>query len=174
MQIKESLKLKRRRGNKLILFLSLVLMSNLTMAQCQVKSTTQGSDHTTYYIDPELVAQTSDMGVAISVQMIESNYYLAITYQFASRAVPLEEKVGIELANGYILELEMYTMQGMNAQGVELILAVFNMTEDHMKFFTKSDLAAIHFSPQGGQKKKLPVTSNKDALKRQLICFGKK
>ena len=148
-------------------------MASVTYGQCYIKSTDANSDHITYYIDPELVAQTAEMGIAFSVQMIGENYYLAITYQFADKAVPLEEKVGIELKNGYTLELEMYTMQVANASGVELTLAVFNLRPEHMEYFTKSELEAVHFSTMEGKKNKLSVTTNNGMLMRQLKCFGK-
>lgn len=159
--------------NSLLLIIVLIGLTVNVSAQCYIKSTDQSAGHVTYYLDPELVAQTQDMGIALSVQMVGNNYYLAVTYQFASTAVPLEEKVAIELKNGYTLELEMYTMQVANASGVELTLAVFNMTDDQMKYFTQSDLAAIHFRTQKGVEKNVPVTNNPAMLRRQLKCFGK-
>ena len=146
---------------------------SLSFGQCNIKSTDQSDGHITYYLDPELVAQTSDMGIAFSVQMVEDNYYLAITFQFAKLAVPLEEKVAIELQNGYTLELEMYTMQVANASGVELTLAVYNLFPDQIDFFTKSKLKAIHFKSLTAKQFDLNITSNHEVFMRHLKCFGK-
>ena len=148
-------------------------LSATTFGQCYIKSTDQSEGHITYYLDPELVAQTSEMGIAMSVQMVGNQYYLAITYQFAKLAEPLEEKVAIELQNGYILELDMYTMQVANAGGVELTLAVFNLETDQMDYFTKSYLKSVRFNTQPGLKHNVTVSVNHNVLVRQLKCFGK-
>ena len=159
--------------SRIVIVLSMLVASLSVSAQCFIKSTDQSSGHITYYLDPELVAQTDQFGAAFSVQMVGSKYYLAITYQFANKAVPLEEKVGIELKNGYILELEMYTMQVGSAGGVELTMAVYNMEDDQINYFSASELSKVHFRDQNGQKFELPVTSNPSMLIRQLKCFGK-
>lgn len=142
-------------------------------AQCYIKSTDQSAGYITYYLDAEIVAENKDVGIALSVQMIGNNYYLALTYRFINKAVPLEEKVGLELANGYTLELDMYTMQVGNAGGVELTMAVYNINPDLFNYFTSSDLKAIHSKTQTGTSLDVPVTNNQNALKRQLKCFGK-
>ena len=154
------------------LLLSFMAISTWSYSQCYIKSTDQSEGYITYYLDPELVAQTQDMGIAMSVQMVGNKYYLAITYQFAKLAEPLEEKVAIELQNGYILELEMYTMQVANAGGVELTLAVFNLESDQIDYFTKSFLKSVRFNTQTGVKNNMAVSLNHNVLVRQLKCFG--
>lgn len=149
-----------------------LLFNSAAMAQCNIKSTDRDAAHVTYYMDPELVAQTAEMGLAFSIQMVGNNYYLAATYQFAREAVPTEEKIAIELKNGYTIELDMYTMQGGNAAGVELTLAVFNLMPEQMKYLTGSELKAVHFRTRSGEKHSLVVTSNSNVLVRQLKCFG--
>ena len=135
--------------NSAVIIVVIILTSvSLSFGQCYIKSTDQSDGHITYYLDPELVSQTAEIGIALSVQMVGDNYYLAITYQFAKQAVPLEEKVALELQNGYTLELEMYTMQVANAQGVELTLAVFYLLPEQIDFFTKSKLSKIKFNTQ--------------------------
>ena len=66
-------------------------------AQCYIKSTDQSEGHITYYLDPELVAQSDKMGIALSVQMVGNSYYLATTYQFATNAQPVEERIALSL-----------------------------------------------------------------------------
>ena len=164
------------KGNILRIIVFSILLSGLNLSafsQCYIKSTDQNEGYVTYYLDPELVAQTQEIGIAMSVQMIGSTYYLAITYQFARQAMPLEEKVALELKNGYILELDMYTMQGANAAGVELTLAVFNLEPEQIKYFTGSELKSVRFKTQTGKSFEIPVTSNHNVLIRQLRCFGK-
>lgn len=159
--------------SSLIVILFVLLIQNVSVAQCYIKSTDQSGGNVTYYIDPELVAQTESIGIAISVQMVGGSYYLAVMYQFVDKAQPLEEKVAIELQNGYTLELDMYTMQGGDAGGVAITAAVFNMNDEQIDFFTKSELKAIHFKTQAGVKHDVMVTSNNKMLIRQLKCFGK-
>lgn len=159
--------------SSLIAILFIICLQKASIAQCYIKSTDQSGGNITYYIDPELVAQTESIGIAISVQMVGGGYYLAVMYQFADKAEPLEEKVAIELKNGYTLELDMYTMQGGDAGGVAITAAVFNMTDEQINFFTKSELNAIHFRTQSGIKHDIMVTSNHKMLIRQLKCFGK-
>jgi hypothetical protein len=160
--------------NSAVIVLVIMLASvSLSYGQCYIKSTDQTDGHITYYLDPELVSQTSDMGIALSVQRVGENYYLAITFQFAKQAVPLEEKVALDLENGYSLELEMYTMQVANASGVELTMAVYYLLPEQIEFFTKSKLSAIKFNSQSGQSYNFPITSSNEVLVRQLKCFGK-
>ena len=141
--------------------------------QCYIKSTDQSAGYITYYLDAEIVAESDDVGIALSVQMVGNNYYLALTYRFIKNAVPLEEKVGLELESGYTFELDMYTMQVGNAAGVELTMAVYNLNPDLFNYFTSSDIKAIHSKTQTGTSLDVPVTKNQNALKRQLKCFGK-
>lgn len=157
-----------------IFFILFILsLNNYSRAQCYIKSTAQDGGNVTYYLDPELIAQTESIGIAMSVQMVGGSYYLAVMYQFADKAQPLEEKVAIELQNGFTLELDMYTMQGGDAGGVSITAAVFNMNDEQINYFTKSELKAIHFRTQAGEKHDVMVTSNHKMLVRQLKCFGK-
>ena len=153
-----------------MVLLSVVISPDFS--QCYIKSTNQDQANITYYLDPELVAQTDEIGAAMSVQMIGGNYYLALTYQFAGKAIPVEEKVSLELLSGYTIELDMYTMQGGNAGGVELTLAVFNLGELEISYLRSSKLKTVHFRTQSGVKYALQVTSNPEVLMRQLKCFG--
>ena len=85
--------MRRSRVFSSIILLGIILISATASGQCFIKSTDQSQGHITYYLDPELVAQTEEMGAAVSVQMVGNKYYLAVTYQFAKRAQPVEEKV---------------------------------------------------------------------------------
>jgi len=124
-------------------------------------------------MDPELIAQNNEFGIALSVQMVGDKHYLALTYQFANKAQPVEEKVGLELVNGYTLELSMYTMEVGNAGGVELCMAVFFIDQEHIPYFKGSNIKKVHFRTQDDIKHEMIVSSNADALKRQLSCFKK-
>ena len=155
-----------------IITIGLALSFTGVQAQCYIKSSDQGDGNITYYIDPELVAQTDDMGVAFSVQMIANGYYLAMTVQFADKAVPLEEKVALELKNGYIIELDMYTIQVGSANGVELVAAVYFLYDEQIDYLKKSELKSIKFNTQKGKKIEMEVSSSADVLVWQLKCFG--
>ena len=161
------------KNKTLFTFICFLFAFTFSFGQCYIKSTDQSDGYVTYYLDPELVAQTQEMGVALSVQMVGDQYYLAVTYQFAKMALPMEEKIALELKSGYTLELDMYTMQGTNAAGVELTLAVFFLQSEQMTYFTSSNLKAIQFKTQTGKSFNLPVTENANILVRQLKCFGK-
>lgn len=160
------------KSSLVILVITLIFNLNLS-AQCFIKSTEQGQGYVTYYMDPELIAQSNEFGIALSVQMVGDKHYLALTYQFAKKAQPVEEKVGLELLNGYTLELSMYTMEVGSAGGVELCMAVFFIEEEQIPYFKASNLKMVHFRTQDNAKHELTVSSNADALKRQLICFRK-
>ena len=162
-----------KRNNLIVLLISFISLSSSAFGQCYIKSTDKDAGYITYYLDAEIVAENSDVSIASSVQMVGNNYYLALTYRFFKKAVPLEEKVGIELQSGYTLELDMYTMQVGNASGVELTMAVYNLNPELFKYFTSSDLKAIHSKTQTGTSLDVPVTNNQNSLKRQLKCFGK-
>jgi len=155
-----------------VLVVVLILSLNLK-AQCFIKSTEQGQGYVTYYMDPELIAQSDEFGIALSVQMIANKLYLALTYQFGDKAQPVEEKVGLELLNGYTLELSMYTMEVGSVGGVELCMAVFFIDDEQIPYFKNSNLKNVHFRTLDNTKHELKVSSNADALKRHLICFGK-
>lgn len=157
-----------------ILTLLLITFSFVAGAQCMIKQNDSNSGYITYYIDPELVAQTNDMGIAMSVQMVGDKHYLAITYQFAGKAEPVEEKVAITLKSGYTIELDMYTMEVANAAGVELCMAVFHLEETQVKYLKSSPMVSLDFSLQKSQvKKHIEVSENANVLIRQLKCFGK-
>ncbi len=156
-----------------ISFIILMFHGVESNAQCFIKSTDQSQGYVTHYLDPELVAQTDKMGVALSVQSVGEKYYLTLTYQFIDRAQPMEEKVGLALTSGYTLELSMYTMEVGSANGVELCMAVYFLEDEHYPYFRSSDLKTIHVRTQDNVKYDLPVSTNSDALKRQLKCFGK-
>ena len=170
----KTLKLKAVKRNNLIL-IALFFLAGLstTFGQCYIKSTDQSAGYITYYLDSETIAENSDAGITLSVQMVGNNYYLALSYRFINKAEPLEEKVALELQNGYTLELDMYTMQVGNSNGMELVLAVYNLNPDLFNYFTSSDLKAVRFKTQTGTSFDVPVTKNHNALKRQLKCFGK-
>ena len=163
--------MKKNRITAPILLIGLMLISFGSMSQCYIKSTNQSQGHVTYYLDPELVSQSDEMGTALSVQMVANKYYLAVTYQFANQEQPVEEKIALSLQNGYTLELDMYTMEVGSAGGVELCMAVFFLESEQMNYFKNSMLAEIVMRTQDGVKHTLPVTSNKDVLIRQLKCF---
>ncbi|MEQ8324135.1 MAG: hypothetical protein RIC15_08750 [Vicingaceae bacterium] len=151
----------------------LLLVSETAFSQCNIKSTEQGEGYTTYYMDPELVAQNEDFGIALSVQSVDDKYYLALTFRFAGTAQPLEEKVAMELVNGYTLEMGMYTMEVGSAQGIELCMAVFFIEDEVIPYFKTSDLKAIRFKTQDTKSHVVKVNANPSALKRQLKCFLK-
>ena len=155
-----------------ILLVMMMLSLNLS-AQCFIKSTEQNEGYVTYYMDPELIAQSNEFGIALSLQMVGEEHYLALTYQFAKTAQPVEEKVALEMVSGYIIELEMYTMEVGSAGGVELCMAVFFIEEEQIPFLKGSNLKMVHFRTQDNIKHDMIVSSNPDALKRQLICFKK-
>jgi hypothetical protein len=154
-------------------FLIMMTLSLNLSAQCFIKSTEQNQGYVTYYMDPELIAQTDEFGIALSVQMVGDKNYLALTYQFAKTAQPVEEKVGLELTSGYIIELGMYTMEVGSAGGVELCMAVFFIEEEQMPYLKGSNLKLVHFRTQDNVAHEMVVSSNADALKRQLMCFKK-
>ncbi|HAW52113.1 MAG TPA: hypothetical protein DCX54_07280 [Flavobacteriales bacterium] len=156
-----------------IVFAVLMMLSLNVSAQCFIKSTEQDQGYVTYYMDPELIAQNNEFGIALSVQMVGDKHYLALTYQFAKTAQPVEEKVGLELASGYIIELGMYTMEVGSAGGVELCMAVFFIDDVQIPFLKGSNLKKVIFRTQDNIKHEMMVSSNADALKRQLICFKK-
>ena len=165
--------MERRKTIKLLLaFAIFILIGPVLQAQCNIQSNEQGEGYTTYYLNPELIAQDNEFGIAMSVQSVADKYYLALTYRFARQAKPLEEKVAIELMNGYTLELEMYTMQVGNAGGVELCMAVYNIESEVIPYFKSSELKAVKFNTLEGSDHRLPVNENAGALKRQLRCFG--
>ena len=149
-----------------------MILSVGSKAQCYIKSNDEGG-YITYYMEPELVAQTSEFGMALSVQMISDKYYLAVTYQFGGASQPVEEKIALNLKNGYSLELDMYTMEVGSAGNVELCMAVFHLEETQMNYFTKSPLSTVKFKTQDGKSHTLTVTSSNDVLVRQLKCFRK-
>ena len=163
--------MKRSRIISSVSFLGMLLLSFTAMSQCYIKSTDQSEGHITYYLDPELVSQTNEMGAALSVQMVANKYYLAVTYQFVKQAQPVEEKIALALKNGYTLELDMYTMEVGNAGGIELCMAVFFLENEQMNYFKNSALSEIVMRTQDGIKHNLPVTTNNDVLIRQLKCF---
>ena len=160
-------------GRFIAILLFSVVLGIRAEAQCYIKSTDQSSGHITYYLDPELIAQTDQFGMAMSVQMVGNKYYLTATYQFAGVAQPVEEKIALNLKNGYTIELDMYTMEVGTAAGVELCMAVFYLNADQMKFLKGSNLHSVDFRTQDGEQHKLPVSSNPDVLVRQLKCFGR-
>lgn len=144
-------------------------------AQCLIKQNEKQSGYITYYLDPELVAQTESMGIAMSVQMVAEKYFLSVTYQFAkSKAEPVEEKLAVNLKNGYSLELEMYSMDVVNAAGVELCIGIFKLEDAQIKYFKESPLVSIDFRLKSSDKKiQIPITESNNILIRHLKCFGK-
>lgn len=155
-----------------LIFILLLSVSFSLQAQCNMQSTEQGEGNVTYYLNPELIADDSQFGIALSVQSVSDKYYLALTYKFSGMAQALEEKVSIELTSGYTLDLDMYTMEVGNAGGIELCMAVYNLESEVIPYFRASDMKTIHFKSQDGKAYDIPVNHNADALKRQLRCFG--
>ena len=151
----------------------MLLIGNLAAAQCNIKSADNNSAHITYYMDSELLTKSTDIGLALSVQMVGNNNYLALTYKFPYKPEQLEEKVALVLVNGYTIELEMYTMQGGSAGGVLMTMAVYNLYPELYDHLTGSDLKEVRVVTQDGRTIAIPVTVNANSLRRQLKCFGK-
>lgn len=140
------------------------------MAQCNIQMS-QGGQGVTYYMEPELVAQSPAVGVGFSVQTFNDAYYLAVTYQFVESAQPTEEKIAITLRNGSIYELDMYTMEVASQGGIHICAAVFFLPDELHEPLKSKEMAFVKFRTADEVVYHLPVSSNADVLVRHLKCF---
>ena len=161
---------------KILLAISLALLSNVSFAQCEIKNLIYPDGSMLYYIEPVNFYWTEAKDLKGGIMTDKENYYLAL------QPNPYPEKsVGKKIKTDLILVLsnnKEYTFEHYDTrylEGDSVMQMLFLIAKDDMQPLQELEVIQAKIDMQGEEGLRIyNFKLHKSALKEQLNCFLKK
>ena len=157
---------------KLYILLSLLITSYSVISQCRVQSSERPDGVTVRYKSAERVGKADMLMLALSVQTNGTNYYVTTLSVFPNTSQDLTGKLTIEFTSNKSIILEHISSNKTTFNGYPATVSIFEIGNRDLRLISTSYLKNIILQLDSKVFQTVPVTFNKEVLKKQYNCLN--